>query len=379
MLKILKNKDKSLIEFNLFDNPFYFFDRNEKCGHISTHIEDFKNGICIFCENLPLIKVGPPEKRIKMMEIPKIKFKSEIKIFSWEMSTEDDYYYELYEVQYNPEDIEIIEDYFRILCREYFFFGLESHNKPGFHNLIVKAIRKKPTGLIIDEQVVGFSLYEDNFNNNINEYTIEELNNFMIKQINKYEEHSSKNDMDIYNKIYIYLKLLNQSNLHEEYLVNNIYGWSINSFLQNITEKFANKTFPFYTMYYISKFMNKFKHDYIPEINVHLICSSERHKANIGTAIFYFLQNKIKQKINELKSIEGYIYVESIPKAYEFYKKLGFSDFENDIFYRRLIIDADVKKEEIQKASVINNICMLSPNLVKKSLNVQNIEKLIIN
>ena len=323
MLKLLKNNinNNFLIELNLFDNPFYFLHNNKKCEHFSTNIKDFTNGICRFCENLALIEVGPSEKRLKKSYSFTPIFKNLEKIFSWKIP-KNDYVYTLYKATFNKEQSVILRDIFFGICRRRIpsTYIDELLNYENIKIIIIKAD--------IDEisEVVGFTIFEDNFNRvKTKDYVYN--NDDFYKILSKESPNNG-----ILNILFTYFK---KQKLFEEVYFRHIKKHSdmLKDINKKVKEIMENK-YIYNILNDAFKTLETITKESYPEIYIELICASEKHKANIGKTMFYFFQNQIKEKIEESSSNEGYISLSSIESSRAYYKKLNFKNLNENDYYK---------------------------------------------
>ena len=367
MLKILRNKnnkDNSLIELNLFDNPFYFLHDNKQCEHFSTYIEDFKDGICRFCKNLPLIEVNP-QKRIKKVIIDKhLESKVMKKIFSWQLpKDENKIFYTLYKVNFITKEItDNFNELFIILCnsmiKKEYIQQLQNNlnNKFIIISITYKEIEK--------EEIIAFSVYQDNFSNlNITDYKYkdEDLNNIVDLVVD--ENYLEKTFFSIIIKSFVKVNLLENIILKDKME-------EIDAFFKKYYKKFSH-------IRDILSEIETFTTNSHPQIYIQLICESERHKFLTTIPFFYFFQNEIKNRINESKSIEGYIALTISYIRQQFFRNIGFSPYYdiNNKFYKNVndLIQKGILKENE------NTTFMVSINLAEEYLKIGSFENLIIN
>ena len=381
MIKVLKNKhnkDNSLIELNLFDNPFYFLRDNKKCDHYSTYIEDFKDGICRFCENLPLIEVNP-QKRIKRsgLSFSDIHFYNLKKVFSWKIPNKENYSYTLYKANINVDEIDNIEKLFYNLCRENINKKLLKNLIENYTlNLLIVKLTIENEKIEIYDDVIGFSIYEDNFKY----LKIKKLHTDLIQFIDsKIMEVNNIFKVKNPHILSIFINLLTQKNFYQDHLLerlNELIYKKESFFEDKILKKVKEEEYLIEIINYIFPKIQEFKKQIFPDLYVYLVCSSERYKANIGTMIFYFFQNEIQEKIKESKSIEGYISLESIILSRDFYSKLGFFDISNNTFYKNILLELNMSYEEFS-VRLLSKM-MISPNLAENDLNLEKIKDVII-
>ena len=363
MIKILRNKnnkDNSLIELNLFDNPFYFLHNNKQCEHFSTYIEDFKDAICRFCKNLPLIKVNPEE----IKEVNKsFKIQNKKKIFSWTIPiNEDGIIYTLYKVDFTQEIAEYLSLLFIKMCGDNINDkDVDDFKKILNHDLLIITATEKENKK--KRQIIGFSIYENNFSRiNIknNKYKEEDLNKFIDIIIDK--EYGKDQFFSII------IKSITKVNNLENFLLQDKTD-EIDSLFNKYYSKFSH-------IYNILNYVEIFKKKSYPQIYINFHCISERYKNNIGNPFFYFFQNEIKNRIKDSESIEGYIGIRTSLKNEEFYNKIGFNPYYIvNKFYKNVndLINMGILKEKS------NKIFMVSINLAEEDLKIGNFEDLIIN